>query len=317
MAKLEFGLGQAIEAARKKKAKLILLQFPEGLKPKIGEIAKEIEEKTGAKTITIVRPCYGACDIPLQEMKALKADLVVHFGHTRMLEAKNIIYVPLQYRVSKSALEKLTAELSKKLRGLGLKNPGIVATAQYLGHLGTVKKALGRNGFKATIAGQVLGCDASAAEGIKGRVDCFVFVGDGRFHPLGIANATGKPVFLLNALNNSVGEIPGKEADRMERAHIARVAVAGHAKSYGILLSAKPGQMDLARALKLKKMAEKKGKSAIILASGELKEEFVLGLGVECFVNTACPRLVLDDSKHWAKPLISAEEMESALACAE
>ena len=315
MAKLEFGLGQAIETARKKKAKLILLQFPEGLKPKIPEIAKEIEEKTGAKTVTLVNPCYGACDVPLQEMKALKVDLVVHFGHTKMLGTKGIVYVPLEYRIAKKALEKLVERLSKRLEKARIKKIGLVATAQYLGHLEAVKGMLRKKGFNVLVhgSGQVLGCDTRAAERIKGKVDCFVFTGDGRFHPLGVAYATGKPVFLLNPLNRSAGEIPEKEVQRMERAHIARAAIAGNAKSYGLLVSTKPGQFGLKRALKLKELAGKKGKNAFILASNELKEEYVLGLGIECFVNTACPRIVLDDARHWSKRLVSAEELMEAL----
>jgi 2-(3-amino-3-carboxypropyl)histidine synthase len=60
-------------------------------------------------------------------------------------------------------------------------------------------------------------------------------------------------------------------------------------------------------------LAEKKRKKALILASDEIREEFVLGLGLECFVNTACPRLVLDDAVHWKRHIVSAEEMEKAL----
>ena len=114
--KLEFELGGAISAAVKKKAKLVLLQFPEGLKPKSVEIAKEFEEKTGAKTITLIEPCYGACDIPLQEMKTLKANLVLHVGHTKMINAKNIVYVPLEYSIGKKTLEKLAERTAKKIK---------------------------------------------------------------------------------------------------------------------------------------------------------------------------------------------------------
>lgn len=320
MSKLEFNLKKAVDAARKKKAKLILLQFPEGLKTKIVKIAKEIEKKTNAKTLTLLDPCYGACDIPLQEIEILGTDLAIHFGHTKMLNAKDIVYVPLFYNIKKTPLEKLVLKLARKIKKAGFKNLGIVATVQYLKHLKLVKALLEKNGFKVFIGkshlmerGQVLGCNTKAAEAIAKKTDCFVFVGDGLFHPIGVAVKTKKPVLLLNPLSKSIGEIPEKEVERFERAHIARIEIAKNAKSFGLLVSTKPGQFGLKKALELKELVEKKGKNALILTADEIRQEYLLGLDLDCFVNTACPRLALDDSIHWKKPLISAEEMEKAL----
>jgi 2-(3-amino-3-carboxypropyl)histidine synthase len=62
-------------------AKLVGLQFPEGLKKNALAIASEIEENTGAKVIILIDPCYGACD--LKEIPGM--DLLIHFGHTDFL----------------------------------------------------------------------------------------------------------------------------------------------------------------------------------------------------------------------------------------
>ncbi|MCX6802082.1 MAG: diphthamide biosynthesis enzyme Dph2 [Candidatus Diapherotrites archaeon] len=320
MVKIEFGLGKAIEAIRRKKAKLVVLQVPEGLKPKTREIAKEIEQKTGAKTITLVQPCYGACDIPLGEAKALGADLAIHFGHTAFLKSKNIVYVPLHYPLRKPLLKKLVKAFSKKIEGRQYWKIGLVSTAQFLGWLPEAKKLLELEGFRVFIGkapsmqkGQVLGCNTIAAQNVSGKADCLVFVGDGRFHPLGIAYRTRKAVFMLNPLAGSVSEIEHPEVEKLERGHIARIEIARQAKSFGILVSTKPGQMNIRKALELKALAEKKRKKALILVSDEIREEFVLGLDLECFVNTACPRLVLDDAVHWKRHLVSAEEMQEAM----
>jgi len=76
-------LDRAIKAIKKEKAQLILLQFPDGLKNKAIEVSKEIEEKTGAKTMIWLGSCFGACDIPSPErMEKLGVDLIIQWGHT-------------------------------------------------------------------------------------------------------------------------------------------------------------------------------------------------------------------------------------------
>lgn len=62
---------------RKSKAKKVLIQMADGLKPKATEIADELE-KTGAKVYIWAASCFGACDTP--NVKGF--DLLVHFGHS-------------------------------------------------------------------------------------------------------------------------------------------------------------------------------------------------------------------------------------------
>ena len=66
-----------------KKAKLVALQFPDGLKPYATTIAEKIQDSTGCKCIIWFGSCYGSCDIPIQlDTIKPKIDLLVHFGHT-------------------------------------------------------------------------------------------------------------------------------------------------------------------------------------------------------------------------------------------
>jgi diphthamide biosynthesis enzyme Dph1/Dph2-like protein len=64
-----------------KKAKLVCLQLPDGLKPKAEEIQKEIEAKTNADVIIYLGSCFGACDVPLY-VKRLGVDLLIQWGHS-------------------------------------------------------------------------------------------------------------------------------------------------------------------------------------------------------------------------------------------
>lgn len=77
----DFELVKIIEEIKRCNAKLVGLQFPEGLKTSALSIASEIEEKTSSKVIIFIDPCYGACD--LREVEGM--DLLIHFGHTEFL----------------------------------------------------------------------------------------------------------------------------------------------------------------------------------------------------------------------------------------
>lgn len=79
--KYELELDRVIRTVNKKKAKLVCLQLPDGLKPKATEIAEIIEAKTKAKCIIWMGSCFGACDIP-QGLEKLGIDLLIQFGHS-------------------------------------------------------------------------------------------------------------------------------------------------------------------------------------------------------------------------------------------
>ncbi len=71
-------LDKVITEINKQHTKTVLIQLPDGLKPKAEQIQKDIESKTNAKVITWLGSCFGACDIP--EVKDI--DLLIQFGHS-------------------------------------------------------------------------------------------------------------------------------------------------------------------------------------------------------------------------------------------
>lgn len=69
------------ERISKMKAKKVCIQLPDGLKPRAGEIQKELEKKTTATILIWAGSCFGACDTP-QGLDKLGVDLLVQFGHS-------------------------------------------------------------------------------------------------------------------------------------------------------------------------------------------------------------------------------------------
>lgn len=328
---IELNLENVIKEIKKRKAKTVLLQLPEGLKIKTNEIVEKIESKTNATVIVDVSPCFGACDIPESEAKNLGADLIVHFGHTEFYKTKfPTIYVPLNYRISEQKIESNAEKLIEFLKNKKIKKIALCTTAQYLAVLGDVKKAIERNSGKKNKAngknkikvfigkgirvkeGQLLGCNFSSIKAVEKNIDGIVFLGDGVFHPQIACFGLNKPVILLNLFDEKIEEL-SNEHEKFLRKRFALIELAKNAKSFAILVSTKNGQNRKDLALKLKKEIEKNGKKAIILSSDLIKSEYFLGLKFDALVDTACPRIAFDDSMQFKQPIITPMELEIVL----
>ena len=84
----DFELEKIVSEISKNKAKIVLLQFAEGLKPYATTIVDYLEEKFKGKVDFIIwlGDCFGACDTPvgLEGIKP-KIDLVIQFGHNSLM----------------------------------------------------------------------------------------------------------------------------------------------------------------------------------------------------------------------------------------
>ena len=63
--------------------KLVLLQFPDGLKPYATAIVDYLEEKTNSMFLIWLGDCFGACDVP--NLGEVKIDLIIQFGHNDLM----------------------------------------------------------------------------------------------------------------------------------------------------------------------------------------------------------------------------------------
>jgi len=74
-----------LKVTRKQKAKLVLLQFPDGLKSYATAVVDYLESKIkNTEFLIYMETCFGACDIPVG-LEKLKIDLVVQFGHNDLM----------------------------------------------------------------------------------------------------------------------------------------------------------------------------------------------------------------------------------------
>jgi 2-(3-amino-3-carboxypropyl)histidine synthase len=293
-------------------AKRVLLQLPEGLKPEAPRLAK-IVEKAGALPIVSADPCYGACDLATSEAENLGVDLVVHFGHAKLLKHEKVPTLYLEARATvtvDSAVEKSLPLLTH------YNKIGLATTVQHVQTLDAVREILVRAGKAVVVGdagrliypGQVIGCDYSNVKSIAAEVDAFLFVGGGKFHALGVALATSKPTVVADPYDRSAYSVD-VEAQKIVKQRYATIQEAGHAKSFGVLISLKPGQKRVDEALSIKEAVEKMGKTACLFAIREVLPEALMEFPtVDAYVNTACPRISLDDASKFPKPVLTVNE---------
>jgi 2-(3-amino-3-carboxypropyl)histidine synthase len=84
--KYDLELEKVVDNIKKSRAKLVVLQFPDGLKPYSLSVVDYLEKKTKAEFIIWMDSCFGACDTPVGlESLDPKPDLLVQFGHNELL----------------------------------------------------------------------------------------------------------------------------------------------------------------------------------------------------------------------------------------
>ncbi|MBC7131174.1 2-(3-amino-3-carboxypropyl)histidine synthase, partial [Candidatus Bathyarchaeota archaeon] len=156
--------------------------------------------------------------------------------------------------------------------------------------------------------GQIIGCDFSNARSIAEEVDAFLFVGGGRFHAIGLAISTSKPTIVADPYENRAYPIH-EDALKILRSRWAQIQEARKAKKIAILVGLKPGQKRFETTLSLKERLKTLGKEVFILAVREITPEVVMNFpSIEAYVNTACPRISLDDSGRFHRPILTVNE---------
>ena len=83
MLNYDFRLDEVVQKINEMDAKVVGLQFPEGLKIHAVRVAEKIETETDAVVLISGDPCYGACDVSDTHMEGL-VDLIVHFWPYRI-----------------------------------------------------------------------------------------------------------------------------------------------------------------------------------------------------------------------------------------
>jgi 2-(3-amino-3-carboxypropyl)histidine synthase len=285
------------------------------MRPFAYQMVKAITLSTGSQVFLSGDSCYGSCDIALTQAKELEVDLLVHYGHSDMLNDYDVpvLFVHAEIDIDiVSIIDAAESEIKKWER------IGIVTTVQHIHQVNDIKLELENRGLipvvstkggKTPFPGQILGCYYIGAEDIAEQVDGFLYIGGGKFHPIGLIMSTGKPMVIADPFSAKISTLSEQDLMLIAKKRMASIEATKQVKNLGILVSSKQGQKDLEAALKLEKKFRKKDVTAIIIYLNDVRAEHLNNF-VEpgAFVNTACPRLSIDGVEGINRPILTVNE---------
>ena len=264
------------------------------------DILSALYEK-GVEAYMSLEPCYGACDLADNEAKQMNCDVLVHVGHNKFYvdfpTKVPVIYFPwfIDFKIAD-----VDFSLIKE------KRIGLLTTIQHTTLLNEAKTRLENNGYEAVIGGQILGCWTTNADKIDDKVDAFLYIGSGKFHPTGVKQ---KKVYSLDIEHQKIEEV---DIMQLEKRRLANIHNAKDAKKIAILVTTKKGQNQLlGNAENIMKKLEDNGKEAFIMIMNEINDDALLGIKAGAFINTACPRIAED---HFSKPFVNASDIDEVVS---
>jgi 2-(3-amino-3-carboxypropyl)histidine synthase len=251
------------------------------------------------------------------EAESLGADLIIHYGHSKMLKHERVptIYVEARATLNVEAVVEKALPMLEKYRKIGL-----ATTVQHVQTLDAAREILLRahktvivgDARRLDYPGQVVGCDYSNVKSIARDVDAVLFIGGGKFHALGVALSTGKPTIVADPYETRAFSV-NTEAEKIIKQRWACIEEARKAKTFGVLVGLKPGQKRLDEALSVKQKLEASGKTVYLLAAKEITPEILMEFPtIQAYVNTACPRISLDETSKFPKPMVTVNEVSVA-----
>jgi len=199
------------------------------------------------------------------------------------------LFLPAKAKIN--VLPVVEKALNKELKNY--KKIGLVTNIQHVHELEKIKEKLESVGKTIEIGGQVLGCDARDAQKISDKVDVFLFIGSGEFHPIEVGLETEKDVICANPFTMNISLYSKNEVKKAIKRRDALISKFLMSNRIGVLVSNKPGQNFHEAAEQFLKKLEEHDKRGYLFYFNELDiiqmKNFTF---IDFWINTACTRIV-------------------------
>ncbi|XP_055385829.1 2-(3-amino-3-carboxypropyl)histidine synthase subunit 1 [Condylostylus longicornis] len=318
-ANYNFEIHKTIWRVKELNAKRVALQMPEGLLMYSLTIADIIEHFTDADTVIMGDVTYGACCVDDFSAKALRVDLLVHYGHSCLIpidqtEFLKVLYVFVDIKIDPLHFRE-TVKLNFKTKKGAI---ALVSTIQFVTTLQAVASDLRNLGYEIIVPqskplspGEILGCTAPSLPDI---VKTIIYVGDGRFHLEAIMIANPKiKAYKYDPYEKKI-TIEKYNHKKMQCIRHEQIKQSKTARIIGIILGTL-GRQGSTKVLQiLEKRIRLKGYETIVILLSEIfPSKLSLLKNIDAFVQIACPRLSIDWGNAFKKPLLNPYELSVML----
>lgn len=162
---------------------------------------------------------------------------------------------------------------------------------------------------RASVKFQILGCDVKKEDlNLIIKPDAFLYIGDGQFHPNAPLFSRNVKVVAYNPITKKHKVLTQKNIERNLKRQKAALTKFYSSNSIGVLITLKPDQQRYLDARKLIKKYPNKNFYFFLDNNLDLNslENFPF---IQSWVNTACPRIALDDSLNYDFSIINLDEV--------
>jgi 2-(3-amino-3-carboxypropyl)histidine synthase len=190
-----------------------------------------------------------------------------------------IIFIPVK---TKQSINK------EKILSLNLPiNIAIAYSIQFEENAKQIKLILSKK-HKITDFVQVLGCSKPK---FSKETKAVLLISSGRFHAVSLAAETSLPIYIWDF--DTLKQVSKEEITLFNQKKHASYVKFLNSDKVGILVSTKPGQENLNKAISFQNKTKKK--SYLFICNNIDMKEFE-NFGINSWINTACPRLDFDSS---------------------
>ncbi len=311
---------RAVAWFKSRKADSVLVQAPDGIKPYLDTLVEALEE-SGVRVIVSSSHAWGGCDVALSEARSLGLRHIIHVGHHgpvrfRIPRDLDVLFIPAYVSTPYDPAR----ETAKLLGDIGASKVGVVTVVQHANFLKKFVDELRGEGFNAFICrggnlpeGLVIGCDYSNPLSY-GEVEAYVVLAGGVFHALGLSLLTEKPVIAADPYTGKA-KLVYELKKKVVTGRLNAVSKAIDAKRFTVIVSTKPGQKSAVTVENVVKMLKKAGRKVRLVSVDDVTWEKLYNLNPpDAYVNTACPRLAIDDPEIFPAPVINPGELRHVLS---
>jgi len=309
--------GRIREVIRQRRPSSVALNGPDGMLPQVQGAAAAVEREFGIPAYVLADTTWGSCDVNQAGAEALGAGVLFNIGHTISMGGLGGGYVVMVDAFDDIKFGRVAADCARMLSG---RVASLVTDSQHLPQVGAVREALEAGGVRVIVGAgggqlndaQVFGCEFyPAAKAAAGGAEANVFMGQSSFHAAGVAISTSLPTYALDPYFGEVRDVTAL-AQKMQRRAMAAVYAAAGARTFGVIVGLKEGQLSRVTALRLRRELEAEGREVRLFAMSSITADRLESLtGIDAFVQSACPRISTDNP--FRRPVLSVPQADALL----
>jgi diphthamide biosynthesis enzyme Dph1/Dph2-like protein len=213
----------------------------------------------------------------------------------------------------------------------GYTKVGLYASVQFVGQLEKVRKQLAEHNItiitskadRTNVEGQLLGCDNyhNSLNVELDSFDCYLYVGDGKFHPLALVYGQKdvqnmKEIICNDPIQGKMTLMGVEDVSTILKKYKGSLVKFLSSDVVGLLHTIKPGQEQFKHSLAIEKQYPHKKFYHFIdnVVSFNQLENFNF---IEVWINTTCPRVGFDDQEKFEKGVVNITDAMNAAGVLE